>query len=211
MSNPLSPSSSRLSKPNASRTPPVKNARHRRSKSNLPQPKILPFPDLSELRSSRDTSRANSPLSTPAGDRLDITFDQLIMVRGNSSDSGTHARQRSSGSGGRTTPVSVSGTSTFLRPTSPPTSSPLAVTSSRARAFYSSYETSSQPRIQVHARLVFSHYHVTRHTRPAPCFVLATTTIDLCSFSPISCHRTSYRAHITHSFVFRASLQQSRR
>ncbi|OWZ64944.1 hypothetical protein AYX15_03448 [Cryptococcus neoformans] len=135
MSNPLSPSSSRLSKPNASRTPPVKNARHRRSKSNLPQPKILPFPDLSELRSSRDTSRANSPLSTPAGDRLDITFDQLIMVRGNSSDSGTHTRQRSSGSGGRTTPVSVSGTSTFLRPTSPPTSSPLAVTSSRARAF----------------------------------------------------------------------------
>ncbi|WVQ70965.1 hypothetical protein IAR50_000490 [Cryptococcus sp. DSM 104548] len=101
--------------------------RHSRSKAATPnKPKLLPFPpDLPELRSSRDNSRAASPLPTPS---REITFDQLIMVRGGSSDGGQVRQHRSSGSGGRNTPTATTATL-------PPVSSPLATASlSRARA-----------------------------------------------------------------------------
>ncbi|WVO17887.1 hypothetical protein L204_105585 [Cryptococcus depauperatus] len=131
-------SSSRLSKsPPKSSVPTPKHVKHGRSKSGLPQPKILPFPDLPELR-SKDSSRANSPLATPSGDRLEVTFDQLIMARGGLSDGGGHGWHRSSGSGGRTTPVLVAAppaVNNLGGTTSPTVPSPLATaTLLRARA-----------------------------------------------------------------------------
>ncbi|WVQ85682.1 hypothetical protein IAT38_007848 [Cryptococcus sp. DSM 104549] len=141
--NPLTPSSSRLPRPSAQRssTPTGSSKygsahKHARSKSSVPHPKVLPFPDITLPLRSRDSSRAASPLLTP-GDRLEVTFDQMVMMRTSSSDGGGHGGgRRSSGGSGTTTPVSASGPA-FSGPgsTSPPVSSPLAIAAvSRARA-----------------------------------------------------------------------------
>ncbi|ODN84502.1 hypothetical protein L202_00435 [Cryptococcus amylolentus CBS 6039] len=121
----------------SSASSPRHASRHGRSKSGTTpnKPKLLPFPDLPELRSSRDSSRATSPLPTPS---REITFDQMIMARGGSSDGG-QGRQRSSGSGGRNTPTATTATS-------PSVSSPLAAASlSRARALTAPTSANGSP------------------------------------------------------------------
>nr|XP_019049196.1 hypothetical protein I302_02977 [Kwoniella bestiolae CBS 10118]OCF28126.1 hypothetical protein I302_02977 [Kwoniella bestiolae CBS 10118] len=101
-------------------------------------PKILPFPELSlraqeAQRTSREGSRAASPMSSPPIDRLEVTFDQMVsMSRGGSSEgNGTERRTSGGGTGNTSAGSGLAGS------TSPPVPSPLAVSAarlSRARA-----------------------------------------------------------------------------
>nr|XP_018267151.1 uncharacterized protein I303_01135 [Kwoniella dejecticola CBS 10117]OBR89309.1 hypothetical protein I303_01135 [Kwoniella dejecticola CBS 10117] len=142
-SSPSSSSTTKNVSPSASSSTSAKTSKSRsRSKSHLSQPKILPFPELSlraqeAQRTSREGSRATSPMSTPPIDRLEVTFDQLVsMSRGGSSEGVSHTRLSTSGgsSNTTTTPVPSSG---IAGSTSPPIPSPLALSAarlSRARA-----------------------------------------------------------------------------
>ncbi|WWC86210.1 uncharacterized protein L201_001083 [Kwoniella dendrophila CBS 6074] len=134
-----------------------------RSKSTLSQPKILPIPELSlraqeARKTSREGSRATSPLSTPPIDgRLEVTFDQLIsMSRGGSSEGHNnnghgHGRRSSSSAlnnhSSTATPTlhSASTTSLLVGSTSPPIPSPLAVSAARLSRARASTAPSQQP------------------------------------------------------------------
>ncbi|WRT64111.1 uncharacterized protein IL334_001040 [Kwoniella shivajii] len=173
MSTPPSSSSSRLPRPILHRSSPSTSSKYAdspspssksrsRSKTTLAQPKVLPFPELSiraqeAQRTSREGSRATSPMSTPPIDRLEVTFDQLItMSRGGSSEGygngaghgigvgigigngGGSGRVSSGGSASTSSNATVSASASALGgSTSPPVPSPLAVSAarlSRARA-----------------------------------------------------------------------------
>ncbi|WWC66355.1 uncharacterized protein I206_100256 [Kwoniella pini CBS 10737] len=136
-SSPSSSSNTKYVSPSSSSTTRTSRSR---SKSHLSQqPKILPFPELSlraqeAQRTSREGSRATSPMSTPPIDRLEVTFDQLVsMSRGGSSEGNNHSRS----SGNSLSVTTVPSSSGIVGSTSPPVPSPLAISAarlSRARA-----------------------------------------------------------------------------
>lgn len=110
---------------------------HSRSKSSLPHPKVLPFPDIPVRPISHESSRAGSPLPSPALTRRSSSQDANRLIRESqhsssptstpfavgmvitaSSDSGEHRDARSHH------PHVASSSS--LNPTSPTASSPLS-------------------------------------------------------------------------------------
>ncbi|WWD17908.1 hypothetical protein CI109_102353 [Kwoniella shandongensis] len=201
------PSSSRLPRPSPTPTvsrssTPVSSAKHAtgssssskrsRSKSNLPPPRILPFPDISTIRSargSRDSSRAGSPLNTPGFDRLEVTFDQMVMIRGGSSDGGAaasgsnghghgHGHGHVSSGSGTSTPISgglQGGMSSMLNVSSPLVSRARASTAPSGTPSPAAAGTSSSGRSVPTPSPMRTTTIIPRSESPVPSAVLSTS------------------------------------